>query len=210
MSPNNNSNPPSPPGPLLFTNKFNIVVRGIPERPKGTPRHKRLNEDFCEVNGILQKLDPSAQVKPCMRDCRRLGKYDASKTRPRPVLVTLSSTAEVTSVLAKCRSLTPPVVIKADLTPAERKVESILLRERRKLIEAGHERRAIKLRKSSLYLSDRLHGTVVNHSYQLHPLLADFMPEPISNTPTNSLDTHATASVPTDASNTTDASSPSN
>ena len=91
--------PSSPPGPLPFTNKYNIVVRGIPERSKVAPRHKCLNEDFCKVNGILQKLDPSVQVKPCMQDCRQIGKYDASKTRPRPVLVTLSSTAEVVSVL---------------------------------------------------------------------------------------------------------------
>ena len=202
----------SSPGLRLSASKYNIVVHGIPERPKGTPRHKRLNEDFCEVNGILQNLDSNAQVKPCVRDCRRIGKYNESKSRSRPVLVTLNSTVEVANVLARSRSLTPPVTIKADLTPAERKVESVLLRERRKLIEAGHERRAIKIRNSSLFLSGRLHGSVVNHSYQLHPLLSDYIPEPTqrSNTPTNSPDAQDTACVPINSSNTKNESSPSN
>ena len=123
----------------------------------------------------MLNLVSNAQVKPSVRDCRRIGKYDETKPRSRPILVTLNSTVEVANVLAKSSSLTPPVTIKADLTPAERRVQSVLLRERRKLIEDGHERRAIKLRNSSLYLSGRLHGTVVNYSYQMHPLLADFI-----------------------------------
>ena len=111
----------------------------------------------------------------------------------------------------KSSSLTPPVTIKADLTPAERRVQSVLLRERRKLIENGHDRRAIKLRNSSLYLSGRLHGTVVNYSYQMHPLLADFILEPTqrSNTPTSSTDAQDTASVSLSTSNPQDAPSPS-
>ena len=201
----------SSPGSRLSASKYNLVVHGISERPKGTPRHKRLNEDFCEVNEILLNLVSSVQVKPSVRDCRRIGKYDETKPRSRPILVTLNSTVEVANVLAKSSSLTPPVTIKADLTPAERRVQSVLLRERRKLIEDGHERRAIKLRNSSLYLSGRLHGTVVNYSYQMHPLLADFILEPTqrSNTPTSSTDTQDTASVSLSTSNPQDAPSPS-
>ena len=125
-----------------------------------------------------------------MRDCRRIGKYDVSKPRPRPIRVTLNSTMEVANVLSKCRSLTPPIIIKADLTPTERKNESILLKERRKLIDSGHERRSIRIRKTSLYLNGRLHGTVENFSYQQHPLLADFIPDLNQRlkTPNNCLD----------------------
>ena len=112
-----------------------------------------------------------------MRDCRRIGKYDVSKPRPRPIIVTLNSTIEVSSILARRRFVTHPVTIKADLTPAERKTESILLRERRKLIEDRYERRSIKMYNSSLYLNGKLHGLVVNTSYQLHPLLTDLAPE---------------------------------
>ena len=60
----------------LSSSKYNIVVHGISERPKGTPRHKRLNKAFCEVNDVLQKLVSNAQVKPGVRDCRWIGKYD--------------------------------------------------------------------------------------------------------------------------------------
>ena len=160
-----------------FNSKFNIIVHGIHERPQGTPRHIRLKDDFEDINSVLQNLNLNSQIQPCGRDCRRIGKYDVSKPRPRPIIVTLNSTIEVSSILARRRFVTPPVIIKADLTPAECKTESILIRERRKLIEDGYERRSIKMYNSSLYLNGKLHGSVVNTSYQLYPLLADLAPE---------------------------------
>ena len=190
VGPPSHKPPSTSPRPSSVTEKFNIIVKGLPEHPQGTPQHIRLNNDYGEVNSVLQRLDPSSHIQPCVRDCRRIGKYDVSKPRPRPIRVTLNSTMEVANVLSKCRSLTPPIIIKADLTPTERKNESILLKERRKLIDSGHERRSIRIRKTSLYLNGRLHGTVENFSYQQHPLLADFIPDLNQRlkTPNNCLD----------------------
>ena len=159
---------------LPFNSNFNIIVHGIHERPQGTPCHIRLKDDSEDINSVLQNLNLNSQTQPCVRDCRRIGKYDVSKPRPRPIIVTLNSTIEVSSILARRRFVTPPVTSKADLTPAERKTESVLLRERHKLIEDG---RSIKMYNSSLYLNGKLRGSVVNTCYQLHPLLTDLAPE---------------------------------
>ena len=201
----------SAPSSRLFANNYDVVVHGISERPKGTPLQKRLNEDFSEVSEILERLVSNAQLKPSVRDCRCIGKYNETKPRSRPILVTLNSTMEVANVLSKSHSLTPLVTVIADLTPAELKVRYILLRERHRLIEAGQARHDIKLQSSSLYLCGRLHGTVVNESDQLHLLLADFILEPthLSNSPTGSLDTQD-ATRPTSSPNPLDAPGPSN
>ena len=200
----------SAPSSRLSANKYNLV-HGISERPMGTFHQKSLNKDFSEVSEILEKLVSNAQLKPSVRDSRRIGQYNETKPRSRPILVTVNSTVEVANVLSKSGSLTPPVTVMADLMPAERKVRSILLKERCRLIEAGQARREIKLQSSSLYLCGRLHGTVVNESYQLHPLLDDFIPEPTQrfNSPTGSLDTQD-ATRPTSSPNPLDALSPSN
>ena len=43
--------PPSiSPRPSSVTQKFNIIVKGLPEHRQGTPQHIRLNNDYGEVN----------------------------------------------------------------------------------------------------------------------------------------------------------------
>ena len=105
---------------LSINSKFNIIVHGIHERPQGTPHHIRLKGDFEDINSVLQNLNLNSQTQPCVRDCRRIGKYDVSKPRPRPIIDTLNSTIEVSSILARRRFVT--VIIKADLTPASIKL----------------------------------------------------------------------------------------
>ena len=117
--------------------KFNVILHGLGESPKGTPRYARLNSDFSKVSSLLQSIDPNSRSPPSVRDCRRLGKFNESLNRPRPVLVTLNSTAEVNNVLYNRRQLTSPVYIKPDLSPAERKIQSLLLKERHKLLDSG-------------------------------------------------------------------------
>ena len=51
------------------------------------------------------------------------------------------------------------------MTKDERKVESILLYERRKLIQSVINSQQIKLRGSTLYVNKRKHGLVVNFNY---------------------------------------------
>ena len=177
------SNGDSPSDPVPSTQKqysssrkFNIVLHGLAECPKDTPRHARLTSDFSKTSSLLRGIDPDSQSPPCVRDCRRLGKYNASRIRPRPVLVTLSSTAEVNNILFNRRNLTSPEFIKPDLSPADRKIQSLLLTERRKLLDSGTDRSSIKIRKSSLYLNGKLYGSVVDSTFQFSSSLADLAP----------------------------------
>ena len=53
--------------------------------------------------------------------------------------------------------------IKPDLSPQERLCESLLLKEHWKLIQAGTDRRHIKLQKSRLIVSGKVHAEVINN-----------------------------------------------
>ena len=50
---------------------------------------------------------------------------------------------DVNTILANKRSLSTPLIIKPDMSPQERAVESALLKERWSLINAGHNRKLI-------------------------------------------------------------------
>ena len=110
-------------------------------------------------------------------DCVRLGKF--SEDRCRPSLVTMNRPNDVVAILASRARLSqfPRVSIKPDLSVAERRVESILLRERRNLIASGTLKSQIKLRKESLFVNNREYGKVVNSSFLLCPLVSDFIPD---------------------------------
>lgn len=73
----------------------------------------------------------------------------------------MNSTVEVSTVLSSCHKLSASISIHPDLTQSERQERGILLRERRRLIDAGVSR-DIKLKRSELYVSGTLTGRVVN------------------------------------------------
>ena len=130
--------------------KFNVVIFGVPEQPKGTSRFTREQNDFKEAASAIANTESESNHTSSIRECRRLGKYNVSKTRP--ILVTLNSTADVSYILSHCHHLHSPISIKPDLSLQDRKAKAILLHERWKLIQSGIERKSIKLR-NLVYLS---------------------------------------------------------
>ena len=121
---------------LSSSRKFNVILHGLGESPKGTPCHARLNSDFSKVSSVLQGIDPNSRSPPSVRDYRCLGKFNESQNRPRPELVTLNSMVEVNKVLYNRKQLTSPVYINPKLSPAERKIQSLLLKERQNLLDS--------------------------------------------------------------------------
>ena len=87
--------------------------------------------------------------------------------------------SKVNNVLFNCRQLISPVFIKPDLPPAEHKIQSLLLKERRKLLDSGLDCPSIKICKSSLYVNGQLFGSVTGSIFQCSflPVIA---PEPAS------------------------------
>ena len=145
--------------------KFNVVIYGINECDKGTNRSERLSHDLHNVTTIVCEGDNS--VNPLsIRDLLRLGKYREQANKPRPILVRLNRTVDVSILLSKAaKSLPKGIKIKPDMTREERHIESLLLKERWSLMQSGRDRRAIKIRSNKIFVNNRLHGQVVNSSY---------------------------------------------
>ena len=116
--------------------KFNVVVYGIAEGPKGTPRLERVKQDLSSVVLVLSELSSSVQAH-AIKDCYRLGKFNPQRLKSRPILVRLIRIADVHSILSNRGSLSSPIYIKPDMTKEERHRESVLLKERWNLIQSG-------------------------------------------------------------------------
>lgn len=147
--------------------KFNVIIRGIDECPQGTTRDERLSSDLGKSVSICSKL-VSTINKEAIRDHFRLGKYRPDQERPRPIMVKFIRSADAAAILSQSRSVTPPVTVKRDMTLEARKKDSVLLKVRWSLIQQGIDRKLIKIRNSSLYVNNILHGQL-DASITYHP-----------------------------------------
>ena len=118
------SPPSSSNQPYESDKKFNVIVYGIKEHPMGTSKSKRQQEDVQQVIDVFSKLDKSV-LPQSIRDHDRLGKFKQALPQPRPILVKLNRTADVYSLLSKHGSVTPPLLIKPDMTRQRRSSESL-------------------------------------------------------------------------------------
>ncbi len=141
------------------TKKFSIVVYGIKECPEGSSRLFRCNNDVKEVADTIHKIDPALSSQSVC-DCTRLGRYSTEKTRP--ILAKLSKSYEVANILANRRKLSesPGISIKPFFSKKERTAESVLLKERWKLIDSGTNRSCIKIQGKKLLVKNSVYGSV--------------------------------------------------
>jgi hypothetical protein len=85
--------------------KYNVIMFGVPEQPQGTPRMERCRSEFKEVSSILLNVELESDHHSTICDCHRIGRYNPNADRSRPMLVSLSSTADVRNILSLRRSL---------------------------------------------------------------------------------------------------------
>ena len=142
--------------------KCNAVFFGIPECDTGTTKLERVKQDFCRVFDICSVAVPFINPNNAICDTVRLGKYSTDLTRPRPVLVKFNSATYVSNLLNNKKQCPKGVTLKPDLPPEARKVESLLLKERWQLIQNGKDRKDIRIRGNSIFLSGKLLATVTN------------------------------------------------
>ena len=135
--------------------KYNVIVYGVNECPKGTTKHARLESDLNGAVTVLSKLDNHVQNQS-LKDVYRLGKFNPVAIHPRPLLVKFIRATDVVSVLSKKGSLSYPLFIKPDLSPQEKQRDSILLKERWSLVQTGILRHDIKTRGPRLYVKGKL------------------------------------------------------
>ena len=93
--------------------KFNVIIYGIKECRKGTPRHLRTSNDMEPVSEIIQGICPDIPSQ-AIRDSVRLDRY--SEGRNCPLLAKLNRSCDVLNILASRQKLvqseTPGVFIK--------------------------------------------------------------------------------------------------
>ena len=157
--------------------KFNVILSGLPECPKGTPWKDRVSMDEDAIVSAISKHIPSFNSLK-IRDCIRLGKYSESnaRMRPRPILVTLNRATDVTCVLST-HFPHDEIRVRPDLSPDARQIRSLLLAERRSLIDHDAiDSRNIKLRGNCIYIGDRLHGQVQNGTLMRRDSLGNHAP----------------------------------
>jgi len=138
--------------------KFNVVAYGIQKCAKKITKNERLNHN---LDSIITEGENS--VNPLsIRDLLRLVKFNENSKNPHPILVKLNWVIIVSALLSKGKSLPKNVRIKPDMTPAERKIEPLLLKESWYLIQSGIDRKSIKIRYNKVLVQKNLHGQVIN------------------------------------------------
>ena len=165
--------------------KYNLVFHGISESPTGTPFRLRLDKDHDAIFSSIESL--GCNLTPAtVRDCIRLGKYRGSNQRPRPILVKLNSSKAVTTIISNSAQLRPNIFVKRDLTKEERHVNSILLKERHRLVtEQGIDKTTIRFRGCRLFINNRPYGEAGTEGFVTFPSLGHLAPS-LENVSTNS------------------------
>ena len=133
-----------------------------------------------KVVSVVSGINSSVQSQ-AIKDCFRLGKFNPQRSQPRPILVKFVRIADVSRILSNKSVLSPPIRIKPDMSPEERLRDSILLKERWSLIQSGIPKNDIRIRKSHLYVKNKLHGQYKNsmfvHSISPTPSPAGISPD---------------------------------
>ena len=155
--------------------KFNLVIQGIKECPHNTPRRDRILMDEEAVVNVLKCISSSLN-EWSIRECVRLGRYSQHNAQSRLLLVRFNKVSDVLEVLSKRQSLPVNIFVKPDLSPSDRQVESILLKERRSLINASVNRLRIKIHNNCIYVDRCLFGRVLNGTFTTNLTLADLAP----------------------------------
>ena len=132
----------------------------------GTSRHERMESDIDNVIKVVSSIDNSIQ-KHSIKDCFRLGKFNRTSDRARPILVKFVRTADVSRIMSKKASLKLPFFVKPDLSPEERLREATLLKDRWNLIQSGTERKLIKIRNNYILVSEKVYGRLAGSAFQL-------------------------------------------
>ena len=144
--------------------KFNVVVYGIKENPTGTPRSARTKSDIDCCVHILKEANNDI-TEQSIRDCFRLGKFDSTRTKPRPLLVKLSRAFDVNTILYNRSKIPEGTQVKPDMSKEEKLREQLLLKERWSLISSGTDKKHIKIRGTKIYVKNQIHGELVDSTF---------------------------------------------
>ena len=107
--------------------KFHVVVYDIPECPQKTNHQLRTKQDLENVIDAMSKADNEIEPND-IKNLYRLGKYDHTIQRPRPLLIKFLHSNVALDILSSKNKLEAPIYIKLDLTTFECQKEHLLLK----------------------------------------------------------------------------------
>ena len=148
--------------------KCNIVLSGIKECPKGTPKLDCFKHDLDNVVDVLHTIDNEFQ-KQNVRDCLRLGKFKENASRPRSILIKFYRSIDALSILSNRNSLPNGIILKPDMNREERDADALLLKECWRLINSGVPKASIKISRFHIYVNKQKHGEIINSAFCLTP-----------------------------------------
>ena len=112
--------------------KLNAVLYSVQECPSGMSKSARQGSDLSSVVSALSSIDPTIQSLS-ISDYFRSGNFSQS-SRPRPILIRFIRVADANRILTKRSNLSHPFSLKPDLPFQQRVQNSLLLKQRWKLI----------------------------------------------------------------------------
>ena len=107
--------------------RCNVVLSGIKECPKGTPKLDHFKHDLDSVVDVHHTVDNEFQ-KQNVRDCLRLGKFKENASRPQSILIKFHCSIDAMSILSNRNSLPNGIILKPDMNREERDADSLLLK----------------------------------------------------------------------------------
>ena len=149
----------------FFLVSVNLILSSmvLPNAQKQLP--ERQKSDLASCLTVVSKLNADINTHS-IRDCLRLGNYKKESSRPRPILLKLNRSFDVSNVLANRAETPQGITVKPDQTKEERQRESLLLGVRWKLMQMGTDKKDTKIRASTVYLKGNKHTQVVNNCLQ--------------------------------------------
>jgi len=172
--------------------KCNVIFYGFTESPPNTSKATRSQSDLKNVHSAVPNIQSSV-----IKDLHRLGKFKPGQQRPRLLLVECLRVLDAKAVLFESSKLSPPILAKPDMTPEERNIESLLLKERWNLIKQGYPRKTIRIRNAHIYVNNQPYGVVANSKFTQLSQLAPLQATPnVSSSPLESATPNVTSSPP--------------
>jgi len=85
--------------PVDDSRKYNILLFGLKECAKGTNRSDCMNQELDQIVEIFGSIEKNIGPQN-IRNSFRLGKYNESSSRPRPILIKFNRSYDVSTLLA--------------------------------------------------------------------------------------------------------------
>ena len=136
--------------------KFQIKISNIVELTSEASKFSRIEREIDYIKTIFCHLGVDSAT---ISDHHRLGKFSTDRSRPRDILITLTSVWDVKKILAsahKLKTFKDKIFVSAGLSFDEQKLFKAILQKRYNLINGGAARQSIKIRSLKLYHNDKI------------------------------------------------------